>query len=138
MLNFFLRLSNYIVRQNDTNDVPLPEKWTKIAKCYFLIQIAPCPQTPIDISITIVYILATTLIGGEKMPPIFKTLASIGVWALWIFAWVTGLGTLVMGISRGTLFGAEHPPVSAWIGIAVGLFTMFLAIVAIKLRKEIE
>jgi len=72
------------------------------------------------------------------MSPIFKTLASIGVWTLWISAWITGLGTLAMGLQRGTLFGAETPPMQAWIGVAVGLFTMFLAIVAIKLRKMIE
>ena len=85
-----------------------------------------------------IYILTTALRGGEKMPPIFKSLSSIGVWTLWICAWITGLGTLAMGLVRGTLFGAEHPPVSAWIGVAVGLFTMFLAIVAIKFRQMIE
>ncbi len=103
----------------------------------WLKQIVLHPQARIDISSTVVYILTTVLMGGEKMPQIFKALASIGVWTLWIFAWVTGLGTLAMGIVRGTVFGAEHPPLSAWIGIAVGLFTMFLAIVAIRLRKDI-
>ena len=72
------------------------------------------------------------------MPPIFKALATISVWTLWIASWIIGLGTLAMGIERGTLFGAEHPPISAWIGFAIALVYQFLAVVTMKLRKMIE
>lgn len=72
------------------------------------------------------------------MPEIFKALATIGVWTLWISAWIIGIGTLVMGIVRGTLFGPEHPPVTAWIAFAVALSYMFLSIVAMKFRKMLE
>ena len=72
------------------------------------------------------------------MPQIFKALATIGVWTLWIASWIIGLGTLVMGVIRGTLFGGETPPMSAWIGFAVALSYMFLSIVAMKFRKMLE
>jgi len=72
------------------------------------------------------------------MPNIFKTLATIGVWTLWIASWIIGLGTLIMGIKRGTLFGGETPPMQTWIGFAVALSYMFLSIVAMKFRKMLE
>jgi hypothetical protein len=72
------------------------------------------------------------------MPNTFKALATISVWTLWIAAWIIGLGTLVMGINRGTLFGSETPPVQVWIGFSVALSYLFLSVVAMKLRKMLE
>ena len=72
------------------------------------------------------------------MPPIFKALATISVWTLWIASWIIGLGTLAMGIQRGTLFGPETPPISAWVGFGIALVYQFLAVVTMKLRKMIE
>ena len=44
------------------------------------------------------------------MPPIFKALASITAWSLWILSWVVGLSTFVMGLVTGTLYGSAPVP----------------------------
>ena len=85
-----------------------------------------------------VYTLTEIFTGGEKMPPIFKALASIMVWILWISGLVMGFGTLIMGIVRGDLFGAQPPVMSYWAGFAVALAFGIGALVAMKIRKGLE
>jgi hypothetical protein len=51
-----------------------------------------------------------TIAGGEKMPDIFKALATITAWALFISGWITALSTIVAGITTGCLFGGSGPP----------------------------
>ncbi len=41
------------------------------------------------------------------MPDIFKALASITGWSLFIFSWIIGLSTAIMGIVNGILYGDE-------------------------------
>ena len=72
------------------------------------------------------------------MPQIFKALASIMVWTMWIVAWVIGLSTLIMGIVRGDLFGQQPPVMSYWAGFTVSLAYGILALVAMKIRKALE
>lgn len=72
------------------------------------------------------------------MPPIFKALASILVWTMWIVAWVIGLSTLIMGIVRGDLFGPQPPVMSYWAGFAVSLAWGVSAVVVMKIRKGLE
>lgn len=72
------------------------------------------------------------------MPQIFKALASVAVWTLWIVAWIIGLSTLCMGVVRGTLFGAQSPPLSVWVGLTIAIVSMLLSVVAMKLRKTLE
>jgi len=72
------------------------------------------------------------------MPPIFKALASIMVWTMWIVAWVIGLSTLIMGIARGAVFGPAVPPMSVWAGFAVTIGFALGALVAMKIRKSLE
>ena len=73
------------------------------------------------------------------MPPIFKALASITAWLLWIFAMGMGFGTFVGGIIRGDIFNTEVPPPmvipALW---AVAGFYGILAIVVMILRKKME
>lgn len=62
------------------------------------------------------------------MPSIFKTLASITVWILFLF----GLGSLLGGFARGFM-GGELALVSSYFGYGVASLT--LSVVAAKLRQ---
>lgn len=72
------------------------------------------------------------------MPQIFKALASIMVWTMWIVALVIGLSTFITGLSRGDLYGAQPPVMSYWAGFAIALAYGILALVAMKIRKALE
>jgi hypothetical protein len=73
------------------------------------------------------------------MPPIFKALATIMAWILWICAFVLGFGTLAMGIIRGDLFNADMaPPVVYAAMFAVAGFYAIVAAVVMLLRKKME
>ena len=72
------------------------------------------------------------------MPPIFKALATILVWILWISGLVMGFSTLVMGIINGTLYGSEPTPMSEVAGFAVALAYGVGAVVVMILRKKME
>ena len=73
------------------------------------------------------------------MPPIFKTLANITVWTLWVGSWVLLLSTLVMGFVRGQLFSAEAvPPFSYVMFFGLAMVCAILSVCAMKLRKMLE
>jgi hypothetical protein len=73
------------------------------------------------------------------MPPIFKALATIMAWILWIFALVTGFSALAMGIISGDLFSTEVTPPMAYPALfAVAGFYAIAAIVVMLLRKKME
>ena len=73
------------------------------------------------------------------MPPIFKALATVMAWLLWIFALVTGFSTLAMGIISGDLFSTEVIPPMAYTALfAVAGFYGILAVVIMILRKKME
>ena len=73
------------------------------------------------------------------MPQIFKAMASIMVWILWISGLVMGFSTLIVGIMAGDLYSIAEPvpmayPVSFAVSIAFGIG----ALVAMKIRKGLE
>ena len=70
------------------------------------------------------------------MPEIFKALASITVWVLFIWGCVTILTTTV-GWVVGTGF-IGSPPLCAFIGWGVGTAELILSVCAMKLRKTLE
>jgi len=72
------------------------------------------------------------------MPPIFKALATIMAWGLFVFAWVIGISAVVMGIVHGDLFGTEATPVSYAVFWAVAGFYAIAAVVVMLLRKKME
>jgi hypothetical protein len=72
------------------------------------------------------------------MPPIFKALASIGAWILWICAFVMGFSTFIMGIVNGDLYGSEAAPMSYSVSFAVAAFYGVAAVVVMYLRKKME
>ena len=73
------------------------------------------------------------------MPQIFKALASIMVWILWISGLVMGFSTLIVGTIAGDLFNAAKPVPMAYPAIfAVALAFGIGALVAMKIRKGLE
>jgi len=73
------------------------------------------------------------------MPPIFKALATIMAWVLWIIAMVIGFGTFIGGVIRGDLFNADvAPPMVIAISFAVAGFYAVAAVVVMLLRKKME
>ena len=78
------------------------------------------------------------LAGGMKMPPIFKSLASIMAWGLWIIAWVMGMSTFIMGIVNGTLYGDEPAPMVFPVFFAVSIACGVSAVVVMLLRKKMD
>ena len=73
------------------------------------------------------------------MPPIFKALATITVWILWICSLLMGFGAMIIGIIAGDLFNptAVTPMVYPAI-FAVAGFYAILAVVIMILRKKME
>ncbi len=72
------------------------------------------------------------------MPSIFKALATIMVWVLWICSLLLGFGSLIMGIARGDLFGGEAPPMVYAANFAVAGFYAIVSVVIMLLRKKME
>ena len=69
------------------------------------------------------------------MPKIFRPMATVMAWALYIIAWIIGLSTAVMGIISGALYGSEPPmvlPVFFVVSLAFGVGS----IVVMILRKK--
>ena len=73
------------------------------------------------------------------MPQIFKALASILVWILWISGLVMGFSTLLLGIIRGHLFAIGPQSTMEYVAwFAVALAYGIGAVVVMKLRKMLE
>ena len=73
------------------------------------------------------------------MPSIFKALASITVWILWISGLVMGFSTLILGTMAGDLFNTTAvEPVEYSISFAVALAYAVGAVVIMILRKKME
>ena len=73
------------------------------------------------------------------MPPIFKALATITVWVLWIAGMVMGFSTFIIGIMAGHLFSTtEVEPMAYPVSFAVALAYGVGAVVVMLLRKKME
>jgi hypothetical protein len=72
------------------------------------------------------------------MPQIFKALATITAWALFIFAWVTGLSAFLGGITSGALYGGKPPSMVIPVFFLVALAEGVSAVVVMILRKKME
>jgi len=73
-----------------------------------------------------------------KMPQIFKALASILVWILWVCGLVMGFSVFFHGIIIGDLYGSVPPSMSSWAGFAVALGYGVGAVIVMKIRKGLE
>ncbi|MFC1928007.1 hypothetical protein ACFLXK_00200 [Chloroflexota bacterium] len=73
------------------------------------------------------------------MPDIFKALATITAWILWISSLVMGFGTLIVGTIAGDLFNPGIIlPMAYPASFAVAGFYAILAVVIMILRKKME
>jgi hypothetical protein len=72
------------------------------------------------------------------MPPVFKALASITVWVLFVFGFFTLVSAFarIVGSSIGTSEAPDLKLMYAYFGFGAGSF--FLSVVAMKLRKTLE
>ena len=64
------------------------------------------------------------------MLPIFKTLASITIWVLFI----SGLGGVAVGAFYG-IFTGDPVGLLIWV---IGIVSLFLSLIAARLRKKLE
>ena len=72
------------------------------------------------------------------MPQIFKALASITAWVLFVLAWVIGLSSFISGVVTGGLYGTEPPPMELPVFFALSLAFAFLAVVVMRMRQKME
>jgi hypothetical protein len=72
------------------------------------------------------------------MPSYFKALTTITAWGIWIFAWVIGISSAVMGIVNGDLYGSGDLPMTYPAMFAVAIAAAVLAVVVMLLRKKME
>jgi len=68
------------------------------------------------------------------MPSKFKCLATITVWILFIF----GILRLGIGLAQAFSTGPTLPPTEAYLDFAVGISSLTLSVVVMKLRRTFE
>jgi hypothetical protein len=72
------------------------------------------------------------------MPDIFKALASVSAWGLFIIAWIMGMSTFIMGLVNGILYGEDPVPMVFPAFFGVSILCMVAAVVVMVLRKKME
>jgi hypothetical protein len=73
------------------------------------------------------------------MPPIFKALATITAWTLFVLGWIVLLiGVLIMPSINGVVFTGTAPPLIFWIAFASAIGTLTLSVALMKLRQMLE
>ena len=73
------------------------------------------------------------------MPGVFKALASIMVWVLWVAGMVMGFSTLIIGTIAGDLFNPAQPTPMAYPALfAVALAYGVGAVIVMRLRQKME
>ena len=72
------------------------------------------------------------------MPPIFKALATIMAWVLWIIALVMGFSTFITGVINGDLYGTGETSMVYPATFAVAGFYAIAAVIIMILRKKME
>lgn len=70
------------------------------------------------------------------MPDIFKALATVSAWILFIVGMVMGFSTFIMGIVNEDLYGSEVLPMAYPAVFAVAAFYVLAAVVIMILRKK--
>jgi hypothetical protein len=70
------------------------------------------------------------------MPDIFKALATVGAWIMFIAGMVMGFSTFIMGIINEDLFSSTATPMEYDVAFAVAAFYVLAAVVVMILRKK--
>ena len=68
------------------------------------------------------------------MPPIFKALATISAWTLFIAGWLSFVGWLLIGIRLLDTEASYLPPAH----FALAVVSLALSVVVMKLRQMLE
>ena len=74
--------------------------------------------------------------GGKEMPPVFKALASITIWILFISGCITLVVTTINWLVLVGFIG--RPGVAAFGGWGLGTVQLLSSVVAAKLRHMLE
>ena len=80
------------------------------------------------------YRLGKSQRGGERMPPIFKTLATITAWFLFIWG-------LILAVFDGLVLPLVGWPITmteAYFATGLGIASLILSVVAMKLRQMLQ
>jgi hypothetical protein len=72
------------------------------------------------------------------MPKIFKTLATIAAWTLWLCAWVAFLFPFVSFVAKGYLVNVADAPMGYWISFAVAIASSVGAGFWMLVRRKLE
>jgi hypothetical protein len=72
------------------------------------------------------------------MPDIFKALATVGAWILFIAGMVMGFSSFIMGIINEDLFSSTTTPMEYDVAFAVAALYVLAAVVVMILRKKME
>ena len=73
------------------------------------------------------------------MPPIFKAMATVAVWGLYVGAWLSAVLTFIIGgIAGGAAFSTEPVPLSYYAGYAAAIGFAFAGGFMMLVRKKLE
>lgn len=73
------------------------------------------------------------------MPQMFKALATVTAWTLFILGWLFGLGDLVVAINTGVMFTVgKEGWVEALAYFVLAIVCLILSVVAMRLRQKME
>jgi tellurite resistance protein TehA-like permease len=87
----------------------------------------------------VAYTITNLLAGGRKMPDIFKALATITAWVLFICGWLLlVVGSIVGPAVGGQFFGSEPPAIEVYLAFTVTIACFILAVVVMGLRQKME
>ncbi len=75
----------------------------------------------------------------EEVPQMFKALATVTAWALFVLGWLFGLGNLVIAINTGVMFSVGK---EGWVEtlayFMLAIICLILSVVAMRLRQKME
>ena len=73
------------------------------------------------------------------MPQIFKGMATVAVWGLYVGAWLSALLSFIFGgIIEGYAFGAAQPPMTYFASYAICIGFAFAGGFMMLVRKKLE
>lgn len=72
------------------------------------------------------------------MPQIFKALASITAWGLFVLGWVQIVINLIMGTITREYFTLKVPSWEMGLFAGLGIATLVLSVVVMRLRQKME
>ena len=73
------------------------------------------------------------------MPQIFKALATVGVWGLYVAGWLAGVLNFIFGgIMKGYLTDAAKAPIGYWLAYMIALGSGLGSGAMMLVRKKLE